>query len=84
MLGNMLALGLANGQVKLVDEATGEVKWAVQAHHYGSRTAMSSEGRFIASVGGDDEHWKLWDAASGAVHKVGARHDGTAGCICDD
>ncbi|KAJ1493523.1 quinon protein alcohol dehydrogenase-like superfamily, partial [Baffinella frigidus] len=26
---------------------------------------------------------KLWDAATGEVHAVGARHDGTGGCICE-
>ena len=43
---------------------------------------MSPDGRFVASVGLHPGHWTLWDAASGAVHMVGARHDGTGVCIC--
>ncbi|KAJ1478378.1 quinon protein alcohol dehydrogenase-like superfamily [Baffinella frigidus] len=81
----MLALGLESGRVMLVDEATGEEKWAVQAHPLDSETkvAMSpGNGRFVASVGEIDEKWKLWDAASGALHRVGATHDGTGACIC--
>ena len=81
----MLALGVDGGRVMLVDEATGAVKWAVQAHAGGNwraSVAMSSDGRLVASVGLDDEHWKLWDAASGAVLRVGARHDGTGACSC--
>ena len=79
-----MALGLESGRVMLVDEATGEVKWAVEAHIQQSsstQVAMSLDGRFVASVGLYDPHWKLWDAASGAVHMVGATH-GTGACIC--
>jgi len=89
--GEMLALGVVGGRVMLVDEATGEVKWEVQAHPGGeilqTQVAMSKDGRFVASVGGNDEHWKLWDVASGALYRAGARHDGwesaTTGCICE-
>ena len=80
----MLALGVDGGRVMLVDEATGAVKWAVQAHAGGNwraSVAMSSDGRLVASVGLDDEHWKLWDAASGAVLRVGARHRRRNGCL---
>jgi len=75
----------------LVDEATGEVKWAVQAHAAGDRNrvsglstmvAMSPNGRFVASVGTADENWKLWQAASGAEWMTGVRHDGTGTCSC--
>jgi len=69
----------------LVDETTGEERWAVQAHAGGdafTQVAMSPSGRFVASVGGDDENWMLWDAACGAERMVGARHDGTGACIC--
>jgi len=91
VLGRMLAIGLVGlggGRVMLVDEATGEEKWAVQAHsaggtHQTPQVAMSpGNGRFVVSVGGNDEHWKLWDAASGELHRVGATHDGTGACIC--
>ena len=84
----MLAVGEAGpGRVLLVDEATGEVKCADQPSHCGyipgARVAMSPDGRFVASVGWCDEHWTLWDATSGEVHRVGARHDGTCACICE-
>ena len=72
----------------LVDEATGEERWAVQAHAgaIGSvmlptQVAMSPSGRFVASVGGE-ENWMLWDAAHGAERMAGAKHDGTGACIC--
>jgi WD40 repeat protein len=83
--GRMLALGLHGGRVMLVDEATGEVRWQVQAHsgaRWGAHCRLSPNGRFVASVGDSGQHWTLWDAASGAVHRVGARHDGTGACIC--
>jgi len=81
----MLALGVNSGRVMLVDEATGGVKWQVEAHigeGPGPQVAMSLDGRFVASLRFDDPRWKLWDAASGAVHMVGATHDGTGACIC--
>ena len=68
----------------LVDELTGEEKWAVQAHsgegipwHH---TKIAISGRFVASVGFDDRRWKLWDVARGSLHKEGATHDGTGAC----
>ena len=85
MLGRMLALGLGDGRVMLVDEETGEVRWAVQAHSgedVRTRVATSMGCRFVASVGRCEEQWKLWDAASGAVHRVGPKHDGKGACIC--
>jgi len=73
----------------LVDESTGEVKWDVQAHPYVSapryghtKIAMTPDGRRVASVGFNDEQWRLWEAASGTLNRVGARHDGTGACIC--
>ena len=95
----MLALGVAGGRVILMDEATGEVKWTVQAHaltnvsmynrtlvrgssEADTLVAMSPNGRFVASAGGAEENWKLWDVASGAVWMAGARHDGNGACIC--
>ena len=76
----MLALGLDSGRVMVVDEATGEEKWAVQAHCLDSRVrvAMSPNGRSVASVGCRDDGWKIWDAASGELHMVVATHDGTS------
>jgi len=43
---------------------------------------MSPSGRFVAIVRQDIQNWTLWDAASGAVHREGAKHDGTGACIC--
>jgi len=72
----------------LVDEANGEVRWTVDAHAGDddgqSCVAMSPDnGRFVASVSSSEENWKLWDVASGAEWMAGARHDGTAACICE-
>ena len=67
------------------DEATGEVKWDVQAHaggNLGATAAMSPDGSLVASVGKLDQHWKLWDAVNLAVHRVGGTHDGSGACIC--
>jgi len=73
----------------LVDEATGEERWAVQAHvgafgpeNVFTRVAMSPRGRVVASIGGRHDNWMLWDAARGAERMAGARHDGTGACIC--
>jgi len=90
VLRRMLALGVCRGRVMLVDEATAEVRWDVEAHLRGSssesqsgaRVAMSPDGRFVASVGRDEEQWKLWDVSTGAVHMAGATHDGSGACIC--
>ena len=40
-----------------------------------SKVAMSPDGRFVASMTVDDEHWKLWDAARGIECMAGARVD---------
>jgi WD40 repeat protein len=81
----MLVLGVYGGRVMLVDEATGEERWAVQAHageDAFTQPAMSPSGRFMASQGGKHANWMLWDAARGAERMAGARHDGTGACIC--
>ena len=72
----MLALGVEGGRVMLVDEATGGVKWevedSIQGYTWRQHVAMTLDGRFVASVHPGDPRWKLRDAASGAVHMVGA------------
>ena len=77
----MLALGLDDGRVMMVDETTGEEKWANQAHdgqNCQARVAMSPNyGRVVASVGLYEQRFKLWDEASGAVHWVGRRNTQT-------
>ena len=82
MLGRMLALGTRLGRVHLVDESTGEERWAVHAHAGPSATcalqdctcvAISPSGRFVASVGSKDENWMLSDSASGDEWMAGAR-----------
>ena len=76
----MLAVGLDSGRVMVADEATGQEKWAVQAHslEYVVHVATSPNGRSVASVGCRDDGWKIWDAASGELHMVVATHDGTS------
>ena len=69
----------------MVDEATGEVRWTVQAHAGGeTKVAMSNDGRFVGSVSTAEENWRIWDVASGAEWMAGARHDGTGACICEN
>jgi len=74
----MLALGLDDGRVVVVDEATGEEKWAVQAHppHSLVQVAMPPNGRLVASVALEEDDWKIWDAASGQLHRMVATHHG--------
>ena len=31
-----------------------------------------------------DQQWKLWDAANGALLRVGTTHDGNQACICTE
>jgi len=84
----MLALGFVGGRVMLVDDTTGAVRWAVEAHrgeHSAAWAVLSPDnGRFVASVGRGDARWKLWDASSGGLHMVGAGHDGTGACTCEE
>ena len=72
----MLAFGDADGRVMMVDEATGEEKWSIQAHslNYKARVAMAPDGRFVASVGFNDDSWKIFFAASGELHREVATH----------
>ena len=78
----MLAVAIRDtgqaGRVLLVEAATGTVRWDVisytkQASSATTRVAMSSDGRFVASVSNSEENWKLWDAASGAAWMTGAK-----------
>ena len=80
----MLAVGTKDGRIRLMDAATGIMRWEVQGCEGGRActVAMSPDGRFVASLGGGEENWKLWDVASGVVCMTGARHDGTGACIC--
>ena len=34
-------------------------------------------------MGSGHDYWQLWDATSGALHRVGATHNGTGACICE-
>ena len=63
----MLAVGTGEGRLRLVNLATGSVRWEVQSHPESRfhSVAMSPDGRFVASVADSEENWKLWEAASG-------------------
>jgi len=80
----MLALGQCHGLVKLVDAATSEDKWGVQAHAGSKRAAVaiSPNGSCVASVGFSDRQWKLWDSSDGALNMTEPAHDGSGGCTC--
>ena len=81
----MLVVGTADGRVRLVDPATGVVRWEVQSDpgpYLRNEAVISPDGRFVASVVGSEEHWTLWDSASGSAWMTGARHDGTGACSC--
>jgi len=90
----MLAVGSSAGRICLVDAETGKLRWGVQGCLEGRgspRVKMSPDGRFVASVGGGEVCWKLWDAETGGVEWMprsgvewlaGARHDGTGSCRC--
>jgi len=86
----MLAVAIRDsggaGRVLLVEAATGTVRWDVVSFpdQRSSRhiVSMSPDGRFVASVSGWEENWKLLHAASGAACMTGAKHDGTVACVC--
>jgi len=86
----MLAVAIRDagggGRVRLVEAATGTVRWDVascpdQPFNRHS-VAMSPDGRFVASVSATEENWKLWNTASGTAWMTGAKHDGTGACVC--
>ncbi|MCI0747389.1 MAG: protein kinase [Verrucomicrobia subdivision 3 bacterium] len=65
--GSWLAIGGANGRLRLIDAATGEEKWIVAAHKDRiSALAFSPDGRLLASGAGyADYSVKVWDATTG-------------------
>jgi WD40 repeat protein len=82
-----MAVGNGDGRVRLVDAATGMVRWEVQSYPRseqkdGHSVAMSVDGRFVVSVSASEESWKLIDVESQEVCMTGARHDGTGACTC--
>lgn len=81
----MLAVGTGEGRVRLVDLATGIVRWDVLSHPKSRfhSVAMSPDGRFVASVADSAENWKLLEVEKGVEWMKGAsRHDGIGACIC--
>ena len=87
----MLAIGSFT-RVHFVNAATGKERWNVQAHPANLDSvcvAVSPDGTAIASCGGSDKTWKMWDAASGEErfrvegHSSGREVKGhISGCIC--
>jgi len=89
----MLAIG-SRGKVRFLNTATGKERWNVQAHPANGAfdsvcVAVSPDGTAIASCGGSDKSWKMWDAASGGGrfrvegHSSGREVVGhISGCVC--
>jgi WD40 repeat protein len=83
----MLAVGTARG-VHLVDAATGKVQWkkrftdVKKKEDWCRGVSMSPDGRFLASVSRFQEHWTIWELASGVMCIKGDIHDGSGACCC--
>jgi len=45
--------------------------------------ALSPDGTAIASCGGRDKSWKIWDAASGVERFRAEGHSSGGGCVCE-
>jgi WD40 repeat protein len=73
--GGRLAVGDVEGQIAIVDAATGEVEAAWTAHANGVRDVMFlGEGHYLASAGGDAQI-RLWDAGSGRAVRALVGHE---------
>jgi WD40 repeat protein len=81
---SMLATGTYNGRVKLLDMATGTVRWDMQRLTGGSVkcVAMSPDGSLVVSVSESEESWTIHESVSGAMLLTGTKHDATGTCIC--
>ena len=78
----MLVVGTGDGQLRVVDTATGEELVSVPGHSEPARcVALSRDGSQIAS-GSWDRSWKLWDATTGEKIFSVQGHDGQGQCIC--
>ena len=81
----MLAIG-THGKMSFVNAATGKERWNVQAHPANLdpvSVALSPDGTAIASCGGWDKSWKMWDAVSGVERFHVKGHSSGGGCICE-
>ena len=81
----MLAIG-SHDRLSFVNAATGKEKWNVQAHPANIdpvRVALSPDGTAIASCGGRDKSWKMWDAVSGVERFHVKGHSRGGGCVCE-
>ena len=78
----LVVAGTQNGRVRLVDLETGEDRWDKKHHTAVNSCAISHDGRFVAT-GGGDRSWKILDALNGRVLvRPAAHHSGRGACAC--
>src|SRR5262249_46336469 len=72
--GKLLALGLGNGDIKLCDPSTGQVKTTLKGHKKMVRClAISPDGQTLASAS-NDETVRLWDLTTNREKGELTRH----------
>ena len=79
--GSVLAVGTQNGRVRLVDPATGEISFDIQAHVQAiCCLALSPEGDILATSS-FDKSWRLWNVDGTERLRVQG-HNGKGACAC--
>jgi WD40 repeat protein len=88
--GRVLLFDEVTGHMKWDICAHSQDKYSDKHYSYDGRnfTSVSVEmspnmGEFVASIGDDDDQWKLWDVGTGALKHIGRTHDGLGGCTCE-
>ncbi|KAJ1476271.1 WD40-repeat-containing domain protein [Baffinella frigidus] len=79
----LLAIGLRDGRLLLVEPSTGEARLTILSQHrYVNCVALSPDGSLVASAS-EDGSWKLWDGTTGSEILWKRGHDGEGQCVCD-